>query len=256
MEMTQIEHETGTSIARISAAQDQRPNMPESEPFIYAVHPARLPPALHDRWGDDAWRPVPALSVAHFRPESSGHRPRTQAKLVWDASCIYGIFRVADRFIRCVHTAFQAPVCQDSCVEFFVQPNPDKGYFNFEFNCGGALLASYITDHRRTADGFAGWQPLTPEEGGRIAVQSTLAPVVEPEISAPRTWQLAFRIPLDVMSPYTGPLCVAAGDVWRANFYKCGDATSHPHWAAWHPVDALNFHLPHCFGRLRFESGR
>ncbi|MEW6117215.1 MAG: carbohydrate-binding family 9-like protein, partial [Nitrospirota bacterium] len=40
---------------------------------------------------------------------------------------------------------------------------------------------------------------------------------------------------------------------WRANFYKCGDATSHPHWASWAPVEALNFHLPHCFGTICFE---
>jgi hypothetical protein len=229
--------------------------MPKSDPFIYLVYPARPRPALHDRWDDDAWRPVPVLSVAHFRPESSAHRPRTWAKLVWDAAHIYGIFKVADRYLRCVHTAFQSPVCKDNCVEFFVQPSPDRGYFNFEFNCGGALSASYITDCRRTADGFAGWQPLTPGEGRRIAVQSSLPRRVAPEITEARTWQLAFRIPLDVMGHYTGALRLAPGDIWRANFYKCGDETSHPHWAAWHPVDALNFHLPHCFGRLRFEGG-
>jgi hypothetical protein len=56
------------------------------------------------------------------------------------------------------------------------------------------------------------------------------------------------------MARYTGPFSVAAGEVWRANFYKCGDETSQPHWAAWHPVEALNFHLPQCFGQLRFEG--
>jgi hypothetical protein len=227
--------------------------MPQSDPFFYAVGPARPRPDLHDRWEDDAWRRVPALSVAHFRPESSDHRPRTRVKLVADAQHLYGLFRVEDRFIRCVHTGFQSPVYKDSCVEVFVQPRADRGYFNFEFNCGGALLASYITDPRRTPDGFAGWQPLTPEEGRRIGVQGSLPRRVAPEIAEARTWELAFRIPLDFMARYTGPLPVAAGAVWRANFYKCGDETSHPHWAAWHPVEALNFHLPQCFGRLRFD---
>ena len=27
---------------------------------------------------------------------------------------------------------------------------------------------------------------------------------------------------------------------WRANFYKCGDDTSHPHWAAWSPLKKVN----------------
>lgn len=230
--------------------------MRPSDPYAYTLLPANPRPGLRDGWADDTWRPVPALPIAHFRPESSDHRPRTLVKLVADAQGLYGLFRVADRFIRCVHTGFQTPVYKDSCVEFFVQPCPDKGYFNFEFNCGGALLASYITDPRRTADGLAAFQPLTPEEGSRIAVQSSLPRLVAPEITDARTWQLAFRIPLDLMARYTGPISVATGDVWRANFYKCGDATSHPHWAAWCPVDALNFHLPHCFGRLRFgDSG-
>ena len=226
--------------------------MPKSDPFVYTVLPANSRPGLRDRWESEAWRHVPSLSIDNFRPESSNHRPRTRVKLLADKQGLYGLFRVEDRFIRCVHTGFQVPVYKDSCVEFFVQPRLDRGYFNFEFNCGGSLLASYITDATRTADGLAAFQPLAPEEGGRIEVQSSLPQVVEPEITEAMTWQLAFRIPLDLMASYTGPIRRDPGDIWWANFYKCGDVTSHPHWAAWCPVDALNFHLPHCFGQLRF----
>jgi hypothetical protein len=56
-----------------------------------------------------------------------------------------------------------------------------------------------------------------------------------------------------VLERYVGPLAPLAGQVWRGNFYKCGDRTSHPHWAAWSPVDELNFHLPRCFGALRLD---
>lgn len=230
----------------------QSPGGPDPEDAAYTVLRANPRPGPGDRWEGRAWRHVRALAIGHFRPESSGHRPRTRAKLVADDQGIYGLFRVEDRFIRCVHTAFQAPVYKDSCVEFFVQPRPDGGYFNFEFNCGGALLASYITDARRTPQGFAAFRPLRPEEGRRIAVQTDLPAVVAPEIRAPRTWHLAFRIPLELLAAYCGPLSIAPGAVWRANFHKCGDETSHPHWAAWQPLAALNFHQPHSFGRLRF----
>jgi len=230
--------------------------MPPSDPFVYTILPAKSRPGLRDRWQSTAWRHVPALPVDHFRPESSNHRPRTRVKLLADDQGLYGLFRVEDRFIRCVHTGFQAPVYKDSCVEFFVQPRLDRGYFNFEFNCGGSLLASYITDATRTADGFKACRPLSPEEGRLIRIWHSLPAVVTPEVIEKTTWLLAFRIPLDLLARYVGPLRVCAGEVWRANFYKCGDATSHPHWAAWRPVDALNFHLPRCFGRLRFgDSG-
>jgi hypothetical protein len=226
--------------------------MTESTPFIYPVRSAKPRPGLQDRWEGAAWRHVPELSIAHFRPESSCHRPCTQVKLVADDQRIYGLFRVADRFVRCVHTGFQSAVYKDSCVEFFVQPHPERGYFNFEFNCGGAVRASYITDATRTADGFKAFERLSPEEGARIAVWASLPTIVSPEITEKTTWFLAFQIPLDLLSHYVGTLDRVEGALWRANFYKCGDETSHPHWAAWHPVDALNFHLPHCFGQLRF----
>jgi len=226
--------------------------MTKSEPFIYTIHPANPRPGLRDRWEGAAWRQVPALSIAHFRPESSLHRPRALVRLVADDQGIYGLFRVEDRFIRCVHTGFQSAVYKDSCVEFFVQPRPEQGYFNFEFNCGGAVRVFYITDATRTAGGFKAFERLSPEDGARIAVRASLPTVVSPEITEKTTWLLAFQIPLDLLSQYVGTLHLTEGALWRANFYKCGDETSHPHWAAWHPVDALNFHLPHCFGQLMF----
>ena len=163
------------------------------------------------------------------------------------------LFRVEDRHVRSVHTRFGEPVYEDSCVEIFLAPKPGRGYLNFEMNAGGALLASHVTDHRRTPDGFAAFKRLTAEDGGRVAVRSSLPPVVEPEVEGPVGWTLAFFIPKELLEKYVGPIGPLPGQAWRANLYKCGDRTSHPHWASWSPVDALNFHLPHCFGTLRFE---
>jgi len=39
--------------------------------------------------------------------------------------------------------------------------------------------------------------------------------------------------------------------VFRGNFFKCGDETSHPHWASWSPIsEELNFHRPETFGSI------
>jgi len=57
------------------------------------------------------------------------------------------------------------PVYKDSCVEFFVKPKPDKGYFNFEFIAVGTLLCSYITDPERTREGFREFVSVPEEEG-------------------------------------------------------------------------------------------
>ena len=54
------------------------------------------------------------------------------------------------------------------------------------------------------------------------------------------------------MEHYTEKISSAEGATWRANFYKCGDETSHPHWLSWSPVKELNFHAPDDFGELKF----
>lgn len=205
-----------------------------------------------------------AISIARFHPASDpGHRPVTQLWLGHDGEALLGVFRVEDRYVRSVVTQYNGMVCRDSCVELFVRPrtelawgsSPRAGYFNFEFNCGGVLHASYITDHTRTPDGFAAFERIPEALGRLVEVRSSMPRVVEPEIAEPCRWELRFRLPQSVMEPYVGPLGDLGGQVWAANAYKCGDRTSHPHWASWMPLgEALNFHDPGLFGRLEFEA--
>jgi hypothetical protein len=58
------------------------------------------------------------------------------------------------------------------------------------------------------------------------------------------------------MEKYSTFVKPAPGVKWRANLYKCADATSHPHWLTWSKVDynRPNFHLPDYFGELEFGS--
>jgi len=218
----------------------------------HTILPAAKRSRLNGSWHGDVWGDIPFLDIARFRPESSKHRPVTRAKMLYSPDGILGLFQVKDQYIRCTRSQFQDEVYKDSCVEFFVQPGPDRGYFNFEFNCGGTLLASYILDSARTENGFKDFVRLTPEAGKQISIFHSMPKIVDPEIINTATWYIDFFIPYSVLETYTGPVKPEKGDVWRGNFYKCGDETSHPHWASWAPVDELNFHLPDNFGILRF----
>jgi hypothetical protein len=220
----------------------------------YEVHRARVRPELLGDWDGPAWAPAASLPVACFRPESSDHRPVTAARLLYDDEALYGIFRVQDRYVRGRFTRFQDPVWRDSCVEFFVQGGGAGPYFNFEFACGGAFLARCVTDPRRNAGQIAGFTPLAEGDAAAVRVYHSLPARVEPEIVEPVTWYLEFAIPFALLAKYTPITRPAAGHVWRANFYKCAEENSHPHWAAWAPVDELNFHLPRCFGVLHFGA--
>lgn len=220
----------------------------------YPIFPARKRPEFKGLWDGAAWRGAPVLEISNFRPESSDHRPVTQAKLLYGLEGLYGLFRVQDRYVRCVHRRYQDPVYNDSCVEFFVQPIDGKGYFNFEFNCGGTMLASYIEDPTRTGSSFRVFTKLSKQESRQVLIYHSLPPMIEPEWDRETIWYLEFYIPFAVLEKYTGAVDINPGAIWRANLFKCADQTSHPHWAAWSEVDALNFHLPHCFGAIEFTA--
>ncbi|MBP7764150.1 MAG: carbohydrate-binding family 9-like protein [Syntrophaceae bacterium] len=218
----------------------------------YTVCRTAQPPSLPGRWEDHVWETVKPLAIACFRPEGSKHRPRTECRLLYDTETLYGIFRVEDRYVLSVHTGFQSPVWRDSCVEIFLQPESGFGYFNFEFNCGGALLSSYVTDSARTDAGLKAFVPLSAEDDRQIRRLSSLPTLVDPEMTAPTVWTLEFALPLAVLNRYVPEAKAHPGQLWRANFYKCGNDTSHPHWASWAPLAARNFHDPASFGTLEF----
>jgi hypothetical protein len=220
---------------------------------VYRVHACSSAPPLSGDWNDPAWRRAETAEVCHFRPESSAHRPETLVRLLYAPEALHGMFLVRDRYVRCIRTDYGDQVFKDSCVEFFLQPKPDRGYINFEFNCGGARLCRHITDWTLENGTWRSSTAIPPVVGNQVLVKTSLPSVVDPEISEPISWTLQFYLPLTVLEPSLGPLTFQAGQVWRGNFFKCATEVSHPHWAAWSPVDEFNFHLPRCFGWLLFQ---
>lgn len=221
---------------------------------MYIIEPLDQAPAANATWTDAPWAELPALTVDQFRPESSSHRPLVQARLGHVDDVIHLLWRVEDRYVRCVHTQRDDPVCRDSCVEFFFEPKPGQGYLNLEVNCGGAFLIYFIKDHTRGEDGtFKDRQRLPDKVASRIKIVTSLPEVVEPERDEAVTWTSRIALPASVAEHFLGPLGDLAGQQWRANFYKCADDCSHPHWASWSPVEGkLNFHQPEYFAPLLF----
>ena len=222
--------------------------------YCHTIPKTALRPELRGLWDGPAWGGTPFIGIDCFRSEGTSHRPLVRCKLLYNDSHLYGLFLAQDRYVRSVHTGFQAPVYEDSSVEIFVQPKPDKGYFNFEFNCGGALLASYVIDPARIDGRVTGALPLSLEEGRQVEIYHSLPSIIEPEMKDEVTWSLEFAIPFSMLAGYVGSLGNMDGQRWRGNLYKCGNKTSHPHWASWAPLSDRNFHTPWDFGALKFAT--
>lgn len=220
----------------------------------YVIRKADTPPSLDAGCDSSVWNIADSLEIASFRPEGSDHRPVTVVRLLHDCENIYVRFDVQDKYVRSVQTEFQSSVCKDSCVEFFCQPAGCSDYLNFEFNCGGTFLVYHIIDPTRTAHGMKAYEVLTPEDGELVEIYHSMPKTVDPELAEETQWSLIARLPLSLFDKYCKlPVDSVSGSNWRANFYKCGDATSHPHWGSWQPVPIVNFHLPECFGEIVFE---
>lgn len=220
---------------------------------VYRVRPAVAAPAHRGEWDGPAWRGADWMRIASFHPRSGNHRPPAEAALLYDATDLHALFRVSDRYVRSVHTDYDSDTYQDSCVELFLQPAGRTGYFAFEANCGGAFSLRYIEDPTRTSNRFARWTMVAADHARTIRIAHSMPDVVEPEREGPVDWWVEVSWPFAAMEPYCGPVRPVAGQRWRGNAFKCGDQTSHPHWASWSPIGAaLNFHQPLYFGHLEF----
>ena len=148
-----------------------------------------------------------------YAPLCAGRIARTEDALVVD-------FRVSGLDLRALNTEDNGSQWEDSCVEVFIE-NPDGSeYYNFEINPIGKILAA-------TGPGREGRVKRPAEEMEEI-----------------------LRI-----ARFEGPQEYAGGNLpekLRANFYKCGDKTAHPHFLSWNPVGtpSPDFHRPEFFGEL------
>ena len=236
-----------------------RPEPPMTPRPVYTIERAAETPALPGAWDQGAWAKANVVPVDRFydpRGRASGHEPPTDAKVLYDDEAIYVEYRVRDDYVWCQKTKYQEGVSRDSCVEFFVQPKKDKGYFNFEMNATGVLLFHYREKNETDLGTESRTVTVSEALGDEVRVASTVeGPMAEP-LSDVEEWRLAIRIPFALLEKFVGPLGPLPGQTWRANFYKCASLDARPHWAVWSSIVSkrFTFHHPPSFGQIRFAK--
>jgi hypothetical protein len=173
------------------------------------------------------------------------YKPGVRFNIAWGENEIYIKYYVRESNVKAEKSKTNEMVCEDSCVEFFVSPSDDGLYYNLEFNpIGTALMGSGHGRHDSTrADARI-------VDGIRRLTSMGNAPFGE--ISGDLQWTITLAIPLETFFYHkTGSL---KGKSFRANFYKCGDKLSNPHFVTWNPVgtEKPDYHRPEHFGILKF----
>lgn len=160
------------------------------------------------------------------------------AKICYDAENLYVRLWAKEADIRAEHTTETGMPCEDSCLEFFFAPDPDDTrYFNFEFNPNGASWVGVAYGRHNAVR-------LLPDV-------SMFAPTTRRTADG---WEVTYHIPLSFIRAFFPRASFFSGKSMRANCYKCGDLTPHPHYLAWNFVNSPTpeFHSRPNFGEMRF----
>lgn len=175
------------------------------------------------------------------------YRPDVKFRIAHSGTTIWLKFYVTEDHVLARRTETNSATHRDSCVEFFLDTQKDGNYYNFEFNAIGTTHLAYGPSvNKRTF--------IDPELiREHIKVRSSLGNLPFEERSGGHTWEMIVGIPAALLVHDKG--IRLKGLRSNANFYKCGDETSVPHYLSWNPVgsERPNFHQPQYFGELIFE---
>lgn len=227
------------------------PEQSKGKENSYQIRPVSESIKINADWNKKIWNETKAEKLSNFMGEKPSPFPDVQVKARYDKKNIYVIFQVKDQYVRAVAKEIHGRVWEDSCVEFFFSPGPDitRGYFNLETNCKGIFLLGY------TKSGSEERGLVDLSDCKKITIAHSLQKDTDTEITEPTTWYIEYSIPFEMLNKYTKVDQPAKGVKWKANFYKCADKTSHPHWLTWNKVlnPVPKFHLPEYFGTLEFQ---
>ena len=179
-------------------------------------------------------------------PREYPYAPDVRFSIWHDGPVLHLSFQVQEESTRALQDRSGGFVYEDSCVEFFIQPDAsDPHYYNFEWNAGGTLYLA-----RRTSR-------FDPEEApaevlAQVKAVSSLgpAPFAEKHVEGP--WTLDIAIPVSAL--WYEDLKTWSGMHARANLYKCGDGLKVPHYLTWAPIEAPapDYHRPEFFVPVEF----
>jgi hypothetical protein len=174
-----------------------------------------------------------------------GYKPDVQFSISYSDSEIFLKYYVREEYFKAEMTESNQNVYEDSCVEFFFSPEDDGTYYNLEINGIGTCLLGSGT-------GRADTKRADPEIISKIRRLSYPWNKPSGETKGDISWSVTVAIPFEVF--FRHKVKELKGKSLRANFYKCGDKLTVPHYVTWNPIGTENpdYHRPEYFGMLKF----
>lgn len=198
-------------------------------------------PQLDGRTFDPAREPFCAREFARidrYPWGGEGYCPEARAYLAWTRDALLVLMCAREEKVYVRERNFGGPVCEDSCLEFFLNARPSRGgvYVNVEVNAGGVMHIGV---------GAA-------REGRRVLSKRPEGVEVSHSRHAGDWWAVSYALPFALLRALFGG---EAEREMRGNFYAC-EEIARPHFGCWSPVHAPrpDFHRPECFGAICLED--
>ena len=180
-------------------------------------------------------------------PDSYPYKPDVRFAAAHTSDAILLHYKVSEQAVLAHCSSDRESVWQDSCVEFFLSPDPSDGlYYNFEWNCIGRLYCCVGPDRNS--------RQFLPESAyAAIKRASSLGETAFEERLGECEWDLSAIVPVSCLVRHD--IASLDGLQMSGNFYKCGDHLSVPHFLSFAPIGVPkpDFHRPEFFCTLEFE---
>ncbi len=164
------------------------------------------------------------------------YTPYVYAKVVYDNSGFEVEFVTKEVNPLREKTEHQGDIAQDSCVEFFVNFDPENTneYINFEVNANGAMRADIRTDRFN-------YKHLTLEEIDGLNIEAKIEDGF---------WSAKYKIPMELIKKYYPNFDISKCKYIKGNMYKCGSKTKIRHYMTLFELkcEKPDFHRPEYFG--------
>lgn len=179
-------------------------------------------------------------------PDLYPSKPKAAFKIAHNGTHLFLHYFVEEDEILAETTEDNGPVWTDSCAEFFLSFGDSPYYYNAEFSCIGTALLAYRTGRNDAVH-------ADMEVMKTIKRYPSLGTKPFGKKKGNYKWDLLVVIP--VTAYWKSGIDSFKGVKARANFYKCGDNLTTPHYISWNPIPIKDpdFHVPAHFGEVVFE---
>ena len=189
----------------------------------------------------NSWRTTLKIECANW-PEKFPYKPEVKVDVAHDADSLFLEFEVREEW-SCALADEMGSVWEDSCVEFFFDPDGKGEYYNLECSCTGWIYLCKGT-------GRCGRIPLDDTALKSIKRRCTLPQEAFGLLGERTQWELWLDVPASVFG-----LESFEGLRARGNFYKCADASPFRHYLSYAPIATPkpDFHRPEFFETILFD---